>query len=77
MGLLILPTTMAWELLCGTIFALGLWACLFPPGILGWAKAAHRELDPLDESLWWIPRVIGVAFIVFSVFLAISTLMFR
>jgi hypothetical protein len=39
---------------------------MFPPGIIAWAKAAHSELDPWDESMRWIPRLVGSALIAFS-----------
>src|SRR5271155_1225811 len=80
-GSLFLPNIIALRLFCASFFAVGLWSILFPPGILGWARvwsilfpprilgwarAGHRELDPSDRSLWWVPRFIGALFIAFS-----------
>ena len=66
-GLLFLPNKIGFRLLCASFFAVGLWSILFPPGIIGWARTAHPELDPLDTSLWWLPRFLGALFIAFSV----------
>jgi hypothetical protein len=71
-GLIILPDTISWKLLCFSFFSVGLWAVLFPPGVLGWAKRGRRELDPTDPSLWWVPRLIGTAFIVFAFVMIIA-----
>jgi hypothetical protein len=71
-GCFVLPRAISWKLLCASFFAVGLWAVLFPPGILAWAKAGHRELDPSDKSLWWVPRLVGVFLIGFSVAMAIA-----
>jgi hypothetical protein len=66
-GYFVLPTR-TWGLLgFGMIFAVGLWSLLYPQGMLGWAKAAHSELDPTDESLWWVPRLIGVSFVLLAI----------
>jgi hypothetical protein len=35
-------------------------AILRPVVILRWAKRAHPELPEDDETMWWIPRLIGV-----------------
>jgi hypothetical protein len=43
---------------------------MFPPGIIAWAKAAHSELDPWDESMWWIPRLVGSGLIAISIVIA-------
>lgn len=51
--------------------AVGLWALLYPEGVLGWAKTAHLHLDVNDTSIWWIPRLIG-AFFLFFVMLALA-----
>jgi hypothetical protein len=37
----------------------GIWAILFPQGVLGWAKSAHPSIDVNDRSMWWLPRLIG------------------
>jgi len=72
-GSLFLPDTISWKLFCATFFAIGSWSILFPSGIIRWAKTMHRELDPFDRSLWWIPRLIGTAFIVFSFVIAVTS----
>jgi threonine/homoserine/homoserine lactone efflux protein len=71
-GSFVLPRKISWKLLCASFFAVGLWAVLFPPGILAWARAGHRELDPGDKSLWWIPRLVGVILVGFSAAMAIA-----
>jgi hypothetical protein len=71
-GLIILSDTISWKLLCFSFFSVGLWAVLFPPGVLGWAKGAHRDFDPTDPSLWWLARLIGTAFIVFALVMTIA-----
>jgi|GEM_PF-4018327 len=75
LALLVLPNTKATFLaLWGLFLAVGLWAVMYPPGILGWAKTAHRELDPSNENLWPVVRFIGAGFIVMSVFALIAIL---
>ncbi len=54
------------------LFAVGLWSVLYPPGVLGWAKWAHPELNPFDERAWPICRFIGICFIVFAVMMITS-----
>lgn len=71
-GCLFLPGAIAESLISITFFAVGLWALLFPPGILGWAKITHGQLDPLDRSIWWIPKFIGAAFMIVSFVLVIA-----
>jgi uncharacterized membrane protein len=66
-GMFFSPGIIDSSLLCLLIFLSGLWAIMFPPGIIGWAKAAHPELDPWDESMWWIPRLVGSGFIAISI----------
>ena len=55
------------------VWAVGLWALLYPEDVLGWAKTAHPGLDVDDSSLWWVPRLIGVFFLVFVVVLALAS----
>ncbi len=62
----ILPLT----LICSG--AVGIWALLYPEGVLGWAKAAHPVINVNDSSMWWLPRLIGAFFLVFAVVLALS-----
>ena len=50
----------------------GLWAMLFPEGVLGWVKTAHPATDVNDSSTWWLPRLIGAFFLLFAVVLAIA-----
>ena len=69
-GLFLLPHVIEFLLLCLLIFLAGVWVIMFPPGIIGWAKAAHSELDPWDESMWWIPRLVGSGLIAISVVIA-------
>jgi hypothetical protein len=57
-------------LLCFAV--VGLWAMLFPEGVLGWAKTAHPAIDVNDSSMWWLPRLIGAFFLLFVVVLAIA-----
>jgi hypothetical protein len=71
-GLIILPDAISWKVLCFCFFSVGLWAVLFPPGVLGWADRGRRKLDPTDPSLWWIPRLIGTLFIAFAFALTVA-----
>jgi hypothetical protein len=52
--------------------AVGLWALLYPEGVLGWAKTAHPNLDVNDSSIWWVPRLIGAFFLFFVLVLALA-----
>ncbi len=61
------PAPIVWSLTLLVSFAVGLWALLFPQGIMLWAKTAHPELDETDPRLWWVPRLIGGAFVVMAV----------
>jgi len=65
------PEHFSWILPCISLSAVGLWGLIFPSGIMGWAKRSHRKLDPTNESLWWIPRLIGVILISISIVIAI------
>ena len=49
-GLLVLPGSVSWKLMCLTFFSVGLWCVLFPAGIMGWAKVAHPAVDSSDTS---------------------------
>ena len=69
-GLFFLPRIIGFLLLCLLIFLTGVWSITFPPGLIGGAKAAHPELDPWDESMWWIPRLVGSGFIAISLVIA-------
>ena len=50
----------------------GLWAMLYPEGVLGWVKSAHPGIDVNDSSIWWVPRLIGVFFVLLAVVAAIA-----
>ena len=67
-----LPSNIQMIALCVLFIAVGLFAIIFPQGILGWAKTARPEIDPEDESLWWVPRGIGIGFIVMSLLIAMQ-----
>lgn len=69
-GVFLLPRMIDALLLCLLIFLAGIWGIMFPPGIIMWARAAHPELDPWDESMWWIPRLLGSGLIAISVVIA-------
>ena len=69
-GVFFLPQIIDSLLLCLLIFLTGLWGIMFPPGLFMWARAAHPELDPWDESMWWIPRLVGSGLIAISVVMA-------
>ena len=67
-----LPSNIQMIALCVLFIAVGLFSIIFPQGILGWAKTAHPEIDPEDESPWWVPRGIGIGFIVMSLLIAMQ-----
>ena len=60
------PAPIIWSLTLLVFFAVGLWAVLFPQGIMLWAKTAHPELDETDPALWRLPRLIGTFFMLFA-----------
>jgi hypothetical protein len=61
-----------WGGLLGLIcFAVvGVWALLYPQGVLGWAKSAHPIIDVDDRSIWWVPRLLGAFFVILAVLIA-------
>jgi hypothetical protein len=63
-----------WALTLGLLcfVAVGVWALLYPEGVLGWAKTAHPALDVNDSSIWWVPRLIGAFFLFFVLVLALA-----
>jgi len=65
------PSEWIFRLVLVCLAAVGLWAELYPEGLLGWAKTAHPEIDESDSSLWWVPRLIGAVFLLFVVALAL------
>ncbi len=52
--------------------AVGLWALLYPEGVLGWAKTAHPGLDVNDTSIWWVSRLVGACFLSLVLVLALT-----
>jgi hypothetical protein len=50
----------------------GIWALLYPEGVIGWVKSAHAGLDVNDSSIWWVPRLIGACFLFFVLVLALA-----
>ena len=57
---------------CGLFMMLGIWSLLYPSGFLGWARIAQPKVDPLDQSIWWRSRVVGVGFIFGALMLAVQ-----
>ena len=75
LALLLAPQTWGRYLGLVSLAAVGIWALLYPQGVLGWAKRAHPGIDVEDASMWWVPRLIGVFFIVFTlVFAALAVI---
>ena len=66
------PTRWMFPLMLVCSGVVGLWALLYPEGVLGWAKTAHPTLDVNDSSIWWIPRLIGAFFLFFVAVLALA-----
>jgi len=71
------PDPVIWTLTVINLFAVGLWAVLFPQGILLWAKTAHPELDETNPRLWSIPRFIGGAFMLMAATFGLVFLLHR
>ena len=57
-------------LLC--LVVTGLWAMLYPQGVLGWAKTAHPAIDVDDRSIWWVPRLVGGFFLAFALLVGLA-----
>ena len=53
----------------GLFFMVGLWSLLFPDGPLKWASTAYPAIDPIDDRLWWISRLIGACIMIISLIL--------
>jgi hypothetical protein len=66
-GFFFLPAHIRAVAALGLFFAVGFWSLLYPPGLLGWARTAHFEIDPTNKELWWVPRVIGAGFVAISI----------
>ena len=50
----------------------GVWALLYPEGVLGWVKTRHPDLDVNDSSIWWVPRLVGALFLIFVIVLGLA-----
>jgi hypothetical protein len=46
---------------------------VYPEVVLGWAKTARPEIDVDDRSAWWVPRLIGAAFLLIVLVTALAT----
>lgn len=66
------PSRWVFPLVLVCFGSVGVWALLYPEGVLGWAKTAHPALDVNDSSIWWIPRIIGAFFLLFVAVLALA-----
>jgi threonine/homoserine/homoserine lactone efflux protein len=66
------PDKWAYPLVLICFIAVGLWGLLYPEGLLGWAKVAHRRIDVDDRSIWWMVRLIGAFFVFFGLVLALA-----
>jgi hypothetical protein len=66
------PSRWMFPLVLVSFVAVGVWALVYPEGVLGWAKTAHPALDVNDSSIWWVPRLIGAFFLLFVVVLALA-----
>ena len=52
--------------------AVGVWALVYPEGVLGWVKTRRPALDVNDSSIWWVPRLIGASFLFLVVVIALA-----
>jgi hypothetical protein len=66
------PSRWIFPLMLICFAVVGVWALLYPEGVLGWAKTAHPTLNVDDSSIWWVPRLIGVFFLFFVLVLALT-----
>ena len=71
------PAPIVWSLTFLVTFVVGLWAVLFPQGILLWLKTAHPEIDETNPRLWSVPRFIGGAFMLIAATFGLVFLMQR
>ncbi len=51
---------------------IGLWGLLYPEGPLEWVRMRYPNLDVNDTSKWWVPRLIGTAFLVMAALIAFA-----
>lgn len=66
------------ELAILCIFALiGLWAVVYPAGVIGWAKRAHPILREDDPEVAFYAKFIGVAFVVIIILIFLALLLSR
>jgi len=63
-GLLLSPGGWDFRLVLACFAVVGSWAMLYPQGVLGWAKTAHRSINVDDRSIYWVPRLIGCCFVI-------------
>ena len=66
-GFFFLPRRVVGVTMFGLLFVVGLWTVLYPQGMMEVAKTAHPGIDPEDQRGWWVPRLIGAGFILFSI----------
>jgi len=69
--LLLSPHRWGGPLLVLSLLVMGLWAMLYPQGLLGWVKTAHPNIDVDDRSVWWVPRLLG-GFVVIVLLVALA-----
>jgi hypothetical protein len=72
LALLLAPDSWGLGLVLFSFVAVGVWSLLYPQGMLAWARMAHPGIDPLNSSLWWVPRLIGGGFLVMASLIAMS-----
>src|SRR5580765_5850397 len=65
------PSRWMFPLMLVCFAVVGLWALLYPEGVLRWAKTAHPSIDVNDSSIWWLPRLIGAFFLLFVLVIAL------
>lgn len=71
LALLLAPEKWGFPLGLVSLGIVGVWALIYPQGILGWAKTAHPSINVDDDSLWWVPRLIGTFFVAFALVLGL------
>jgi hypothetical protein len=75
LALLVSPEKWGWPLGLFSFAVVGAWSILYPQGVLGWAKTAHRDLDVDDRSIWWVPRFIGCCFVIIVLVIVLAMLL--
>jgi hypothetical protein len=66
------PERWMFRLMFVNLVLVGIWGLLYPEGVLGWAKTAHRNIDVEDSSIWWVPRLVGCFFLVLAIFVGVA-----